>query len=139
MRTPKRNPKGSSDLRSHPVAMLLLLRKKRGEKARHAQNLLPIRATSGRVTVTSGRKVLPGRIWRNFRLRMRRTYFRTWYVTDVTSVHGTYGNAQWSDPPQMLTELYPYTTPIYLFIYAGKMTSDEISLYYSRTCTGRLP
>ena len=30
---PKRNPKGSNDLRSHPVAMLLLL-KKRGGKSR---------------------------------------------------------------------------------------------------------
>jgi hypothetical protein len=47
MHTPKGTPKGSSDLWSHPVAMLLLLRKKRGGKAGHAQNLLPVRATSG--------------------------------------------------------------------------------------------
>jgi hypothetical protein len=67
---PKRNPKGSNDLRSHPVAMLLLLRKKRGGKAGHAQNILPVRATSGQ-------KAQLGRIVCNFRLRMRRTYFRT--------------------------------------------------------------
>ena len=41
-------PKGSSDLPSHPVAMLLLLRKKRGKK--------PDMTTSGHVTVTSGQK-----------------------------------------------------------------------------------
>ena len=46
--TPKGIPKGgSSDRRSHPVAILLLLRKRRGEKTGHAQNLLPVRATSG--------------------------------------------------------------------------------------------
>jgi hypothetical protein len=38
LRTPKRNPKGSSDLRSHPVAMVLLLRKKARKKAGHVQN-----------------------------------------------------------------------------------------------------
>ena len=32
LRTPKGTPKGSSDLRSHPVAMLILLRKERGIK-----------------------------------------------------------------------------------------------------------
>jgi hypothetical protein len=93
--------------------MLLLLRKKRGEKAWHAQNLLLDRASSSHVTVTSGQKTPLGRIWRNFRLRMRRTYFRTGHVTDATSgrvTHVTSGHAQWSDPPQILTELYPYTT-----------------------------
>jgi hypothetical protein len=54
--------KGSTDLWSHPVAMLLLLRKKRGEKAGHAQNILQNSATSGQATsgyvthVTSGQK-----------------------------------------------------------------------------------
>jgi hypothetical protein len=32
------------------------------------------------------------------------------HVTDVTSGHVTSGLAQWSDPPQMLTALCPYTT-----------------------------
>ena len=40
---------------------------------------------------------------------MRRTYFRTWHVTgitsghvtDVTSCHVTFGQAQWLYPPQM--------------------------------------
>jgi hypothetical protein len=60
MHTPKGTPKGSSDLRSHLVAMLLLLRKKkRGEKAGHAQNLLPVRATSGHGLFQS-------RDWRHF-------------------------------------------------------------------------
>jgi hypothetical protein len=45
------------------------------------------RAPSGHVI--SGQKALLGRILRNFRLRMRRTYFRTGHVTDVTSSHVT--------------------------------------------------
>ena len=58
-------------------------RKTQGEKAGHAQNLLPVRVTSGQVLfrsrdfVTSGQKAPLGRICHNFRLRMRRTYFRT--------------------------------------------------------------
>jgi hypothetical protein len=70
-----------------------------------------------------------GRIWRNFRLRMHRTYFRTLtnvtsgHVTGVTfghvtSGHDTSGHAQWSypphDPPQMRLCPCPYTT--YLII-----------------------
>jgi hypothetical protein len=52
----------------------------------HAQNILPGMVTSGHVTdVTSGH---------------------------VTSGHVTSGHVQWSDRPQMLTELYPYTTYI---------------------------
>ena len=58
--TPKGTPKGSSDFRSLPVAMLLLLRKKTGGKAGHAQNLLPVRATSGHGLFQS-------RNWRHFR------------------------------------------------------------------------
>jgi hypothetical protein len=54
----------------------------------YAQNILPDRVTSGHVIdVTSG------------------------HVTDVT-----FGHAQWTDPPhdppQMITEMYPYTTVI---------------------------
>jgi hypothetical protein len=100
---PREPRRGSSDLRSHPVAMLLLLRKKRGEKSGHAQNLLPIRTASGQVLfrtgplpdrssschVISGQKAPLGRILRNFWLCMCRTYFRTGNVTDVTSGHVT--------------------------------------------------
>jgi hypothetical protein len=92
MRTPREPLRGSSDLRSHLVAMLLLLRKKRG-KTGHAQNILPAMTVSGqghfrsRDFVTSGQKAPLGR--RNFRLRMRRTYFWTGHVTDVTSGHVT--------------------------------------------------
>ena len=77
LRTPKGNPEGrSSDLRSHPVAMLLLLRKKRGKKQGMRRTYfqsgpLPDRASPGHVTdVTSA------------------------HVTDVTA-----GHAYWSDPP----------------------------------------
>jgi hypothetical protein len=65
-------------------------KKKARKKAGLALNLLPVRATSGqglfqsRDFVTSGQEALLRRIWRNFRLRMRRTYFRTGHVTDVT-------------------------------------------------------
>ena len=58
--------------------------------------------------VISDQKIPLGRILRNFRLRMRRTYFRTGpllvtscQVTDFSSGHVTSGHAQWSDPPQM--------------------------------------
>jgi hypothetical protein len=70
-------------------------KKKRGKKAGHAQNILPVRTTSGQGLfrscdfVTSGQKAPLGRIWHNFRLRMRRTYFQTGHVTDVTSGHVT--------------------------------------------------
>jgi hypothetical protein len=50
---------------------------------------LPDRASSSHVTdVTSGQKVPLGRMWRNFRLRMRIAYFRI--LTDVTSGHVTH-------------------------------------------------
>ena len=94
LRTPKGNPEGrSSDLRSHPVAMLLLLRKKRGKKQGMRRTYfqsgpLPDRASPGHVTdVTSA------------------------HVTDVTA-----GHAYWSDPPhdppQIWLELCPYTTVV---------------------------
>ena len=62
IRIPKGTPKGSSDLRSHPVAMLLLLKKKRGKKPGMRRTYfrsgpLPDRASFGHVTdVTSGQK-----------------------------------------------------------------------------------
>jgi hypothetical protein len=58
-------------------------KKKAREKPGHAQNLLPVMATSGqgpfrlRDFVTFGQKAPLGRIWPNFRFRMRRTYLRT--------------------------------------------------------------
>jgi hypothetical protein len=102
MRTPKGTPKGSSDLGSHPVAMVLLLRKKRGKKRGMRRTyfrsgpLLDM-TTPGqflfrsRDFVTSGQKASLRRIVRNFRLHMRRTYFRTGHVTNVTSGHMTSG------------------------------------------------
>ena len=150
LRTPKGTPKWLSDIRSHPVAMLLLLRKKAREKAGHAQNLLPDRNTFGHVTdVTSGQKTPLGRIWCNFRLRMRIAYFRTvhvtgvtsGHVTDVTCGHVTSGhvtsghvtsrNAQWSDPPQILTELYPYTTTLSPLLLPARVTNRSHSTYGS--------
>jgi len=72
---------------------------------------------SGHVTLSLTVKRPPlVRIWRNFRLRMRITYFRT--MTNITSGHDTSGHAQWSDlphdPPQMRLCPCPYTT--YLII-----------------------
>ena len=52
----------------------------------------PDRASVSHVTVISGQKAPLGRIWCNFRLRIRRTYFRTGHVTDVTSSHVTNGS-----------------------------------------------
>ena len=102
--TPKGTPKGSNDLRSLPVAMLLLLRKKNaGEKLGMRRTYfrsgqLPDMASSSHVTdVTSGQKAPLGRIWHNIRLHMRRTYFRTESLP-VTSL------------PQMWLCPYPYTT-----------------------------
>ena len=84
-----RTLKGSSDLRSHPVAMLLLYslyyctttkKKEQGKKPGMHRTYfrsgpLPDRASSGHVT--SGEKAPLGQILCNFRLHMRRTYFRT--------------------------------------------------------------
>jgi hypothetical protein len=110
--------------------MLLLLRKKRGEKPgmrRTYFRLGPLTdmGYSGHVTLSLPvKRPQLGRIWRNFRLRMHRTYFRTLtnvtsgHVTDVTFGHVTSGHAQWSDPPhdppQMRLCPCPYTT--YLII-----------------------
>ena len=70
-------------------------KKKEGETG-HALNILPDRSSSDHVTnVTSGQKAPLGRILRNFRLSMRRTYFRS--LPDrassglVTSGHVTSG------------------------------------------------
>jgi hypothetical protein len=146
MRTPKGTPKGWSDLWSHPVAMVLLLRKKRGKKPWMCRTYfrsapLPDRVSSSHVTdVTSGHKALLGRIWYNFRLHMSRTYFRT--MTNVTSGHVTFGHvtsghALWSDPPhdppQIRLELPPYTTMAYR--WSGKKTQITLvilnSIFYS--------
>jgi hypothetical protein len=70
-------------------------KKKAREKAGHAQNLFPIRTASGhghfrsRDFVTSCQKIPLGRIWLNFRLRMRRTYFRAgpFPLTWLTSLY----------------------------------------------------
>ena len=77
------------------VTTVLLLRKKTREKPGMSRTYFrsgsPLdRASSGHVTdVTSVQKTLLLRIWRNFRLRMRITYFRTWHLTDVISGHVT--------------------------------------------------
>ena len=65
-------------------------KKNAGEKAGHVQNILPVRTASGHATLSLPVKKTPlGRILRNFMLRMRRTYFRTGHVTDVSSGHVT--------------------------------------------------
>ena len=51
----------------------------------HGQNILPDMASSDHVTdVISGEKAILRRILRNFRLRIRRTYFRTWPLPDTS-------------------------------------------------------
>ena len=121
MRTPKITPKESSDLRSHPVAMLLLLRKTRGKKRGHEQNLLPVRATSGQghfrsrdfrskgptradmaqLPVAHMQNILPDRArdWRHIRYV---TNVTSGHMTDVTSGHVTSGsttsNMAWAVP-----------------------------------------
>ena len=123
------NPEGgSSDRRSHPVAILLLLRKKRGEKTGHAQNLLPVRATSGqgpfrpRDFVTSCQKdptradmaqlpvghaqnILPDNHCRHF----RSCDWRHFPSRNFRLLHRI-------APPQILPELYPYTTHIVITV-----------------------
>ena len=88
------NPEG---VKWPSVAMLLLLRKKRRTYFRLGP--LPDMGYSGHVTLSLPVKRPPlGRIWRNFRLRMRRRYFRTMtevtfgHVTHVTSGHVTSGH-----------------------------------------------
>ena len=76
--------------------VLFTTTKKKEEETGHAQNILPDRASSGYVTnVTSGQKAPLGRILRNFRLSMRRTYFRSLPYSAssgfVTSGHITSG------------------------------------------------
>ena len=114
--TPNGTPKG---VKWPSVAMLLLLRKKRGKKpgmrrTYSRSGLLPDRSSSGHVTLSSSSQKAPlGRIWHNFRT-WHVTDVTSCHVTDVTSGHVTSGHAQWSDPPhdppQMWLELYPYTT-----------------------------
>jgi hypothetical protein len=95
IRTQREPRSGSSDIWSHPVAMVLILRKKRGKKPGMRRTYfrsrpLPDRASSSDVTLSLPVKMFPlGRILCNFRLRMRRTYFRTGHMTDVTSGHVT--------------------------------------------------
>jgi hypothetical protein len=79
---PREPRRGSNDLWSHPVAMLLLLRKKHGKRPGMRRTYCLFRSHD---FVTSGQKTPLGQILRNFWLRMRRTYFRTGHVTDVTS------------------------------------------------------
>jgi hypothetical protein len=115
MRTPKGTPKESSDLRSHPLAILLLLRKKtQGVKRGNAENILPVGIASGqslfrsRDFVTSDQKgptradiaqlpvaqaqnILPDRArgWRHFRpcdrRRFRSRHFRSCAMVRTSS------------------------------------------------------
>ena len=68
------------------------------------------RTSSGHVTLSLPVKKAPlGRILRNFRLRMRRTYLRK---RDLRHFRSSMCNGPilLIDPPQMLLELCPYTT-----------------------------
>ena len=118
--------------------MVLLLRKKAGEnlgmrRTYFRSGPLPDRASSGHVTdLTSGQKALLGRIWHNFRLPMCRTYFRTGHLR---SRHFRLHSL--TAPPQMLTDLYPYTTHViplsndiwYRCVAHGFITFDFLTFY----------
>jgi hypothetical protein len=72
------------------VTTVLLLRKKRGGNracAEHTSGQGRFRTGSLPVTwlLLPMKKVPLGRILCNFRLRMRRRYFRTWHIADITS------------------------------------------------------
>ena len=120
MRTPKGTPKGIKwpSVTSGSHVTTTKKKKTRGKNGACAEHTSGHDRFRSRDFVTSGQKATLGRILRNFRLCMRRTYFRTGHVTDVTSGHVTNGtsgrvtsgHAQWSDPPQIWLELYQYTT-----------------------------
>jgi hypothetical protein len=96
-----------------PVTWLTSLPVKRPPLRRILRNFAE--HTSGQGTwsdVTSGQKASLRRILRNFRLRMRRTHFRHFRSLPLA-------------PPQMLTELYPYTTLDYPII-----ASDQFNVYH---------
>jgi hypothetical protein len=126
LRTPEGTPKGvkwpSVTSGSHGTTT----KKKAREKAVHAQNLLPVRATSGQglfrsrdwrhfrskgptranmaqLPVVHAQNILSDRApdWRHFRSRdWRHCRSRHFRLHPLTA------------PPQMLTELYPYTTRV---------------------------
>jgi hypothetical protein len=80
----------------------------RGRRREHLKDI-----SSSHVTdVTSGQKTLLGQIWCNFRLRMRRTYFRTGHVTDVTTGHVTSGSTPSQHPLK-----YGLSCPHILLVY----------------------
>jgi hypothetical protein len=97
MRTPKGTPKGvkwpSVTFGSHDTTTKKNTRgKKWGMRRTYFPSghfwtgPIPDSVSSGQVTdVTSGQKAPLGRIWRNFRLRMRSTYFRTGHLTHFRS------------------------------------------------------
>ena len=113
-------------------------KKKAREKDVHAQNLLPVRATSGQglfrlrdchfrsnypiradiaqFPVAHAQNILPDR-------------FTSGHVTDVTSGHVNSGHAQWSDPPhappQILICPSPYTTDIFTDVVNICVTNDH--------------
>ena len=85
------NPEGVK-FPSHPVDILLLLRKKRGGKRACAEPTSGQFLFRSRDFVTSVKRSPLRRILSNFRLLMRRTYFRTGHLTDITSGDVTSGH-----------------------------------------------
>ena len=81
MRTPNGTQKGQISI---TAGSHVTTKKKTRGKTGHAQTLVPVRASSGHVTFPLPVKRHPlERIWRSFRLRMRRTNFRTMHVTSL--------------------------------------------------------
>ena len=127
LRTPKRTPKGVNwawVTCGSPVTTTK--KKKRGKKPGMRRTYF-----RSRDFVTSGQKTPLGRIWRNFQLRMRRTYFRTGSlpVTWLMSLPVTWLTSLPVAPPQMWLCPYPYTTVVVVIA-----TTYAISAYHHWCC-----
>ena len=94
---PREPRKGSNDLRSHPVAMLLLIRKKRGEnpgmrRTYFRSGPLLDRATSGQGLFRSRDFRSKGPIRADMAQNLLPDRVTSCHVTDVTSGHVTSGH-----------------------------------------------
>ena len=135
----RREPRrGSSKVTSGSHATTT--KKKTRKKAGHSQNLLSIRTTSGQGLFRRGpfpvtwfcsfrSKSPTGRIWRNFRLHMRRTYFRigSLPVTWLTSLPVTWLTVTWlpvMSLPVTSLPVAPHCSP--------SNNNLSVPIYYSR-------
>ena len=111
------------------IAIRTKINKKKRKGKKNGKNVRPDRASSGHLTLSLPVKKAPlGRILRNLRLRMRRTYFRTGSLRSRDSRHFQSSMRTVSlpvAPPQIWLSLCPYTT-VQLLIPSGGMFSDPL-------------